>query len=74
MFPFQHVSAWDPQETVSLLMRPNLVVYLDVPVHQTIDNIKARGLEHEANSKVLTPEYLGHMEQVYKTNYLKTIG
>ena len=52
-------------------MRPHLVVYLDIPVDVALQRIKERGLTHEVNSTALTPEFMSHMEQVYKQQYLK---
>lgn len=55
------------------LLKPHLVIYLDVPVPKIIENIKKRGISWEQNSSVLTPEYLQVMEKMYKQNYLKQI-
>lgn len=57
--------------TVPLLMRPHLVVYLDVPVDVTLKRIQARGLPHEINSSVLSTEFLSQMEMKYKQQFLR---
>ncbi|KAJ8929509.1 hypothetical protein NQ314_017802 [Rhamnusium bicolor] len=42
--------------TISELLRPHLVIYLDVPVPKVIENIKKRAISYEKNSSVLTPQ------------------
>lgn len=59
--------------TVPELMRPHLVIYLDMPVSIVQQRIKARNLPHEVNSPALTPEFLAHMEMVYKQYFLREI-
>lgn len=56
------------------LMKPHLVVYLDVPVAEVKNRIKKRNIAYEANSKVLTDDYLKTFEGVYKQQYLKDIS
>lgn len=53
------------------LLRPHLVIYLDIPVSKVQENIKKRAIPYEKNSPVLTPKYLRVMENVYKQQYLK---
>ncbi|RZB38886.1 NADH dehydrogenase [ubiquinone] 1 alpha subcomplex subunit 10, mitochondrial [Asbolus verrucosus] len=60
--------------TISELLRPHLVIYLDVPVNAVQENIKKRALSCEKNSPVLTKDYLSTMEKFYKQNYLKEIS
>lgn len=55
------------------LLRPHLVIYLDVPVNIVQENIKKRCIPYEVNSKVLTKEYLSDIENLYKTSYLPYI-
>lgn len=55
------------------LLRPHLVVYLDVPVPKVMENIKKRALPYECNSPALTKEYLQSMEDTYKQQYLSEI-
>uniref|UniRef100_A0A0K8TSV4 NADH dehydrogenase [ubiquinone] 1 alpha subcomplex subunit 10, mitochondrial n=1 Tax=Tabanus bromius TaxID=304241 RepID=A0A0K8TSV4_TABBR len=62
------------QNTIGELLKPHLVVYLDVPVNVVKDRIKARNLEHEVKSKVFTDQYLTDMETIYKQQYLKDIS
>lgn len=59
--------------TITEVMKPHLVIYLDVPVSKVMDNIKKRGASHEVQSKVFTDEYLNDMEAIYKQQYLKEI-
>ncbi|KAK4299143.1 hypothetical protein Pmani_028561 [Petrolisthes manimaculis] len=62
------------QMTVPELMRPHLVIYLDCAVDEVLRRIKARALPHETNSPVLTPQFLTHMENIYKQQHLKQIS
>lgn len=59
--------------TITEILKPHLVVYLDVPVKKTMENIKKRGLPAETQSKVLNEKYLTDIEQIYKQRYLKDI-
>ncbi|KAI8432587.1 hypothetical protein MSG28_013574 [Choristoneura fumiferana] len=60
--------------TIEELMRPHLVVYLDVPVNKVQEAIKKRGCKHETGGKALTPEFLTEMERQYKNKYLRDIS
>ncbi|KAJ4426501.1 hypothetical protein ANN_27315 [Periplaneta americana] len=60
--------------TLGELMKPHLVIYLDVPVSTVQQRITARNIPHEVNSKVFTEQYLSDMEYFYKQRYLKEIG
>ncbi|XP_044255747.1 NADH dehydrogenase [ubiquinone] 1 alpha subcomplex subunit 10, mitochondrial [Tribolium madens] len=62
------------QNTINELLRPHLLIYLDVPVNKVQENIKKRALPFEKNSQVLTPQYLSVMEKVYKQKYLKELS
>lgn len=59
--------------TITEILKPHLVVYLDVPASKVKENIKKRGLEHELKSTVFTDQYLSDMETFYKQRYLKEI-
>ncbi|XP_032664429.1 NADH dehydrogenase [ubiquinone] 1 alpha subcomplex subunit 10, mitochondrial [Odontomachus brunneus] len=59
--------------TLDAVMRPQLVIYLDVPVDAVKEKIKKRGIPYEVNSKVLTTEYLTDIEEAYKQDYLKNV-
>lgn len=61
-------------KVIAQLMRPHLVVYLDVPVEDVSEKIKARNDPIEVNSKVLTKDYLQTIEDVYKKDILKKLG
>ncbi|KAG1653422.1 NADH dehydrogenase [ubiquinone] 1 alpha subcomplex subunit 10, mitochondrial [Nymphon striatum] len=56
------------------LLRPHLVIYLDVPAETCLERIKRRATPHEVNTKVLTLDYLKTLEHVYKTRYLKEMS
>jgi NADH dehydrogenase (ubiquinone) 1 alpha subcomplex subunit 10 len=60
--------------TIKELMKPHLVIYLDVPVPLVQQRIKERNIPHEVNSKTFTSQYLTDMEYFYKQHYLKEIG
>lgn len=60
-------------QTITETLKPHLVIYLDVPVAKTKENIKKRARDYEVASKVFTDDFLGHMEQIYKQTYLKDI-
>ncbi|XP_014476377.1 PREDICTED: NADH dehydrogenase [ubiquinone] 1 alpha subcomplex subunit 10, mitochondrial isoform X2 [Dinoponera quadriceps] len=53
------------------VMRPHLIIYLDLPVNVIKERIKKRAIPYEVNSKVLTTEYLTDVEDVYKQDYLR---
>lgn len=59
--------------TITQLMQPHLVIYLDVPVATSLERIKKRGIPYEVKSKVFTPQYLECLEENYKQKYLKEI-
>jgi len=59
--------------TITEIMKPNLIVYLDVPVSKVKENIKKRGNDYEVQSKVFTDAYLTDMEYFYKHRYIKDI-
>ncbi|EFA02878.1 NADH dehydrogenase [ubiquinone] 1 alpha subcomplex subunit 10, mitochondrial [Tribolium castaneum] len=62
------------QNTINELLRPHLLIYLDVPVNKVQENIKKRALPFEKNTQVLTPQYLSVMEKNYKQKYLKELS
>ncbi|GAB0096869.1 NADH dehydrogenase [Sergentomyia squamirostris] len=62
------------ENTIQELMKPHLVVYLDVSVEKTKENIKKRAISHEVKSPALTDQYLRDIESFYKQNYLKDIS
>ncbi|XP_023168565.2 NADH dehydrogenase [ubiquinone] 1 alpha subcomplex subunit 10, mitochondrial [Drosophila hydei] len=62
------------QNTIGELLKPHLVIYLDVPVDVVQKQIKARNIEHEVKSKALTDSYLSDLEVLYKQQYLKEIA
>lgn len=55
------------------LMKPHVVIYLDVPVPVVQERIKTRNLSWEVNGKALTPSFLQNMEKYYKL-YLKEMS
>lgn len=62
------------QNTITELLKPHLVIYLDVPVSKVLENIKNRKIDYEVNSKVFTEKYLSDQEAIYKQEYLKDIS
>lgn len=59
--------------TLPELLRPHLVIYLDVPSEILLKRIKERNVPYEVNSKVLTKEYLDEIDRQYKLGYLRSI-
>lgn len=57
--------------TLEELMRPHLIIYLDISPEVALERIKKRNDPTEVNSKVLTKEYLATIEYLYKQKYLK---
>ncbi|XP_037935618.1 NADH dehydrogenase [ubiquinone] 1 alpha subcomplex subunit 10, mitochondrial [Teleopsis dalmanni] len=62
------------ENTITELMQPHLVIYLDCPVDVVKQRIKARNLDYEVNSKVFTDDYLKDMEFYYKQHFLKKMS
>ncbi|VEN34146.1 unnamed protein product [Callosobruchus maculatus] len=60
--------------TIIELLRPHLIIYLDVPVPRVIENVKKRAISYEKDSPVINPQYLSVMEKHYKQNYLKEMS
>lgn len=60
--------------TIEELMRPHLVIYLDVPVDKVQEAIKRRGYKHELEGKAISKPYLMEVERQYKNNYLRDIS
>ena len=57
------------------LLKPHLVIYLDVPVPQVKQNIKKRNNPIEAASPVFkTDKFLNDMERNYKQDFLKEVS
>jgi len=62
------------QQCLPFLLRPHLVVYLDLPVAEVKKRIQARARPHEAGSIALTDQFLQSLETTYKKSWLKTIS
>lgn len=62
------------KNTLPEILRPHLVIYLDIPVEKVKENIKKRNIPYEVKSQVLNDNYLNTMEKVYKQQYLKQIS
>lgn len=57
------------------LLQPHLVIYLDVPVPQVLENIKKRNAPFEVQSEAMTNvSYLKDLEYFYKHEFLNQIG
>lgn len=54
-----------------LILRPHIVIYLDIPVAKVQERIKQRNLSYEVNSPALTQSYLQKLEDLWKYDYLK---
>ncbi|KAG8180212.1 hypothetical protein JTE90_016489 [Oedothorax gibbosus] len=57
--------------TLDELLRPHLVIYLDISPEVALERIKKRNDPIEVNSPVLTKDYLESIEYLYKQKYLK---
>nr|XP_022902898.1 NADH dehydrogenase [ubiquinone] 1 alpha subcomplex subunit 10, mitochondrial [Onthophagus taurus] len=62
------------KSSIGELLRPHLIIYLDVPVGKVLENVKNRNIPYECNSPVLNAQYLTTMEQFYKQKYLKEMS
>lgn len=60
--------------SISELLKPQLVIYLDVPVETVKQRIKERNIDYEVNSKALTDKFLQDIDTVYKQKFLKEIS
>lgn len=61
------------EQTYEYIMRPHLVIYLDIPVDVVQDRIKERCIPYEVNSEVLTTKFLTDIDTIYKQEYLPQI-
>ncbi|XP_039282660.1 NADH dehydrogenase [ubiquinone] 1 alpha subcomplex subunit 10, mitochondrial [Nilaparvata lugens] len=61
------------RNTLKELLRPHLVVYLDMPVPAVQQRLKERGHDYEVNGKALTPSFLANLENAYKKNCLPAL-
>ncbi|GFY34140.1 NADH dehydrogenase 1 alpha subcomplex subunit 10, mitochondrial [Trichonephila clavipes] len=57
--------------TLDEILKPHLIIYLDVSPEVILERIKARNNPAEVNSPVLTKSYLESIEYFYKQKYLK---
>lgn len=73
MFVVKSVYYAVQKNTISHLMKPHLIVYLDVPAAQVKKNVAQRNLPHEVGSDIYNDKFLGHLEKVYKEEYLRNI-
>ncbi|XP_068155485.1 NADH dehydrogenase [ubiquinone] 1 alpha subcomplex subunit 10, mitochondrial [Drosophila tropicalis] len=62
------------QNTLGELLKPHLVIYLDLPVDAVQKQIKSRNVDYEVSSKVFSEAYLRDLETLYKQQYLKDIS
>lgn len=62
------------RNTITELMRPHLVIYLDIPVSCVQQRVQARKIPYERNSPVFSTDYLSAMEHAYKQQFLPQIS
>ncbi|XP_047101221.1 NADH dehydrogenase [ubiquinone] 1 alpha subcomplex subunit 10, mitochondrial [Schistocerca piceifrons] len=62
------------RNTISELLEPHLVIYLDVPPAAVRQKVEARKLPHERNSPVYKGDFLEHLEEAYKQRFLQEIS
>uniref|UniRef100_J3JVZ9 NADH dehydrogenase [ubiquinone] 1 alpha subcomplex subunit 10, mitochondrial n=1 Tax=Dendroctonus ponderosae TaxID=77166 RepID=J3JVZ9_DENPD len=62
------------RSTIDHLLKPHLIIYLDVPVSKVLENVRQRNISYEKNSPVFTQQYLEVMEKTYKQKYLKEMS
>lgn len=60
--------------TIPQLLKPHLVIYLDVPVDTVKQRIKERNIDGEVNGKALTDKYLDDIDTAYKLKFLKEVS
>lgn len=61
------------KHTLPELLRPHLIIYLDIPCEKVQDNIKKRNIDYEVKSKAFTPRYLKSIDYFYKQCFLKKL-
>ncbi|XP_076180055.1 NADH dehydrogenase (ubiquinone) subunit ND-42 [Ptiloglossa arizonensis] len=59
---------------LDFLLKPHLIIYLDVPAELVKEKIKQKGRPYEVNSKVFSTQFLTDMENIYKEQILKKLG
>lgn len=59
--------------TLQELLRPHLIIYLDIPCEKVQANIKKRNIDYEVQSKAFIPRYLQSMDYFYKQCFLKKL-
>lgn len=61
------------KNTLPELLRPHLIIYLDIPLAKVQENIKKRNIDYEVQSKAFTERYLRSIDHFYKHCFLKKI-
>lgn len=61
------------KNTLPELLRPHLIIYLDISVEKVQANIKKRNIDYEVESKAFTDRYLQSMDFFYKQCFLKKL-
>ncbi|XP_014216562.1 NADH dehydrogenase [ubiquinone] 1 alpha subcomplex subunit 10, mitochondrial [Copidosoma floridanum] len=51
-------------------LKPHLIIYLDVPIEKTMENINKNGQPFEKNAKAFSEQYLTEIDNAYKREYL----
>jgi NADH dehydrogenase (ubiquinone) 1 alpha subcomplex subunit 10 len=62
------------RESITDLLRPHVVIYLDIPPEMCVENVKKRGVPHEVNSPLNCVDFYRYMEESYKEEILPELN
>lgn len=62
------------KNTIGELLRPHLVIYLDVPVSEVQKRVEKRNIWYEKGSKIMQSDYLSQIEHNYKEKFIPEIS
>ena len=67
--------SWIRKEGLTDLLRPHLVIYLDIPPEKVLENIQKKGIDYEMNSPVLKRlDVMQDIDRIYKEEFLPDIA